>query len=157
TAWERSLDEALTPRTRKIAMRTAVVLAPGTGGVFDVLHHLVRLRLGGTMGSGHQFVSWIHGEDFCRAVEWLLAHDEVSGVVNLAAPNPVPNRDMMRVLRRLCGVHIGLPATRWMLEVGAVFLRTETELVIKSRRVIPSRLLAAGFEFQFPDIEGAFA
>ena len=157
TAWERSLDEALTPRTRKVAMRTAMVLAPGKGGVFDVLHRLVRLRLGGTMGSGRQFVSWIHGEDFCRAVEWLIAHDEVSGVVNLAAPNPIPNRDMMRVLRRLCGVRIGLPATRWMLEAGAVLLRTETELVIKSRRVVPSRLLAAGFQFQFPDIESAFA
>ena len=79
TAWERSLDEAPTPRTRKIAMRTAMVLAPGKGGVFDVLHRLVRLRLGGAMGSGRQFVSWIHGEDFCRAVEWLIAHDEVSG------------------------------------------------------------------------------
>ena len=109
------------------------------------------------MGSGRQFVSWIHGEDFCRAVEWLIAHDEMSGAVNLAAPNPIPNRDMMRVLRRLCGVRLGLPATQWMLEAGAVLLRTETELIIKSRRVVPSRLLAAGFQFQFPDIEGAFA
>jgi uncharacterized protein (TIGR01777 family) len=157
TAWERSLDQALTPRTRKIAMRTAMVLASGKGGVFDVLHRLVRLRLGGAMGSGRQFVSWIHGEDFCRAVEWLIAHDEVGGVVNLAAPNPISNRDMMRVLRRLCGAGLGLPATRWMLEVGAVFLRTETELVIKSRRVVPGCLVAAGFQFQFPDIESAFA
>ena len=157
TAWERSLDDALTPRTRRIAMRTAMVLAPGKGGVFDVLHRLVRLRLGGAMGSGCQFVSWIHGEDFCRAVEWLIAHDETTGVVNLAAPNPIPNRDMMRALRHLCGVRLGVPATRWMLEVGAVLLRTETELVIKSRRVVPSRLLAAGFQFQFPDIERAFA
>jgi NAD dependent epimerase/dehydratase family enzyme len=109
------------------------------------------------MGSGRQFVSWIHGEDFCRAVEWLIAHDEVGGVVNLAAPNPISNRDMMRVLRRLCGAGLGLPATRWMLEVGAVFLRTETELVIKSRRVVPGCLVAAGFQFQFPDIESAFA
>ena len=122
TAWERALDEALTPGTRKVAMRTAMVLAPGKGGVFDVLHRLVRLRLGGTMGSGASIVSWIHGEDFCRAVEWLIAHDEVSGAVNLAASNPIPNRDMMRVLRRLCGVRVGLPATRWMLEVGAFLL-----------------------------------
>ena len=88
--------------------------------------------------SGRQFVSWIHGEDFCQAVEWLIGHEEVTGGVNLAAPNPIPNRDMMRVLRRLCSVRLGLPATRWMLEVGAVLLRTETELVIKSRRVVPT-------------------
>jgi len=156
TAWERAFDQAPTPRTRKVAMRTAMVLAPGTGGVFDVLHRLVRLRLGGAMGSGSQFVSWIHGEDFCRAIDWLIAHDDLTGVINLAAPNPVTNREMMRTLRRLCGVRIGLPATRWMLEAGAFFLRTETELIIKSRRVVPSRLLAAGFQFQFPNIEQAF-
>ena len=111
------------------------------------------------MGSGKQFVSWIHGEDFCRAIDWLIVHDDLTGVVNLAAPNPVTNRDMMQVLRRLCGVRVGLPATRWMLEVGAFFLRTETELImiIKSRRVVPKRLLAAGFQFQFRDIESAFA
>ena len=81
----------------------------------------------------------------------------LSGCVNLAAPNPVTNREMMRVLRQSCGIRIGLPATRWMLEVGAVLLRTETELIIKSRRVVPGRLLAAGFQFQFPDIEQAFS
>ncbi len=157
TAWERAHGDAPATGTRKVAMRTAMVLAPGRGGVFDVLRRLVRLRLGGTMGSGDQYVSWIHGEDFCRAVEWLIAHDEVSGAVNLAASNPIPNRDMMRVLRRLCGVRVGLPATRWMLEVGAFLLRTETELIIKSRRVVPGRLVAAGFQFRFPDIESAFA
>ncbi len=156
TAWERAMDEAPTHCTRKVAMRAAMVLAPAKGGVFDVLHRLVRLRLGGAMGNGRQFVSWIHGEDFCCAVEWLIEHD-VSGCVNLAAPNPVTNREMMRVLRHLCGIHIGLPATRWMLEVGAILLRTETELIIKSRRVVPGRLLAAGFQFQFPEIERAFA
>ena len=92
------------------------------------------------MGRGNQFVSWIHGDDFCRAVEWLIDHDEFSGPVNLASPNPVPNRDLMRTLRRLCKMPIGLPATRWMLEVGAFFLRTETELILKSRRVVPRRL-----------------
>jgi uncharacterized protein len=156
-AWEKILDEATTPKTRKVALRTAMVLAPGSGGVFDVLHRLVRLRLGGSMGDGRQFVSWIHGDDFCSAVGWLLDHNDVTGVVNLAAPNPVTNREMMRTLRRLCGVRIGLPATRWMLEVGAFFLRTESELILKSRRVVPSRLLSAGFQFLFPDIESAFA
>ena len=107
--------------------------------------------------SGRQFVSWIHGDDFCQAVEWLIAHGDVSGAVNLAAPNPIPNRDMMRILRRLCGVRLGLPATRWMLEAGAFVLCTETELIIKSRRVVPNRLAAAGFQFPFPDIESKFA
>jgi uncharacterized protein len=157
TAWERTLDDAPTPHTRKVAMRTAMVLARGAGGVFDVLHRLVRLRMGGKMGSGEQFVSWIHSEDLCRAIEWLIQYDEICGAVNLAAPHPVTNREMMSVLRRLCGVRLGLPATRWMLEVGAFFMRTETELVIKSRRVVPSRLLTAGFQFKYPNIESAFS
>lgn len=154
-AWERTLEECPTPGTRKVALRTAMVLAAGRGGVLDVLHRLVRLRLGGTMGRGDQFVSWIHGEDFCGAVAWLIDRESLSGPVNLAAPQPVPNRDLMRVLRRRCGVRIGLPATRWMLEVGAVLLRTETELILKSRRVVPGRLLDAGFRFRFPDVETA--
>ena len=154
-AWERELAEAPTPATRKVALRAAMVLFPEKGGVFDVLRRLVRLRLGGTMGSGDQYVSWIVDDDFCRAVEFLIQHDDIDGPVNLAAPNPVTNRALMRTLRRLCGVRVGLPATRWMLEAGALFLRTETELVIKSRNVIPTRLLDAGFEFHYPDIESA--
>jgi uncharacterized protein (TIGR01777 family) len=156
-SWERALEEAPTPATRKVALRTALVLARGRGGVLDVLHRLVRLRLGGAMGRGDQFVSWIHAEDFCRAVAWLIEREDLSGPVNLAAPDPVPNRALMRLLRRLCGVRIGLPATRWMLEAGALLLRTETELILKSRRVVPGRLLEAGFEFRFPDIEKALA
>lgn len=155
TAWEREFDEATMPSTRKVAMRTAMVLAPGKGGVFDVLYRLVRFRLGGTMGTGCQFVSWIHGEDFCRAVEWLIQHHDLSGRVNLAAPNPVTNREMMKTLRELAGIRLGLPATRWMLEIGAFLMRTETELILKSRRVVPGRLLTAGFSFHFPEIRGA--
>jgi NAD dependent epimerase/dehydratase family enzyme len=108
------------------------------------------------MGSGRQFVSWIHETDFCLAVEWLIRHNQLEGPVNLAAPNPLPNREMMRTLRRVCGVPFGLPATSWMLEAGAFFLRTETELIIKSRRVIPRRLLESGFEFRFRTIREAF-
>jgi NAD dependent epimerase/dehydratase family enzyme len=111
-AWEQALDEANTPATRKVALRTAMVLAPGRGAsnsVFDVLRRLVRLRLGGAMGRGDQFVSWIHGQDFCRAVQWLIEREDVTGPVNLAAPHPVPNRELMRTLRRLCGVRLGLP------------------------------------------------
>ncbi len=154
-AWERAFQEARTPATRKVALRTALVFGAGEGGAYRVLRRLVRLGLGGRMADGTQFVSWIHEEDFCRAIEWLIGRDDISGPVNLAAPNPVPNREMMQALRQLCGVKFGLPATRWMLEAGAFLLRTETELILKSRRVIPGRLTAAGFEFRFVKLEGA--
>ena len=155
-AWEGALNEAATPHTRKVAMRMAMVLGQGRNSVFPVLRRLTRLGLGGRMGNGTQFVSWIHESDFCRAVEWLIGHDELAGPVNLTAPGPLPNAEMMRTLRQVCDVPIGLPATEWMLEVGAFFLRTETELLIKSRRVIPGRLLQSGFRFEFPGIREAF-
>jgi uncharacterized protein (TIGR01777 family) len=155
TRWERAFDDAVAPHTRKIALRTAMVLADVPGTVYCVLRRLARLGLGGAMGSGRQYVSWIHHVDFCRAVEWLIDHDEIAEPVNLAAPEPVTNRELMGVLRSVFGVPFGLPATEWMLEVGAWVLRTETELVIKSRRVVPGRLLAEGFEFEHPQVESA--
>ncbi len=155
-AWEQTFVEAQTPGTRKVALRTAMVLGMGKNSVFPVLRRLVRLGIGGKMGTGNQFVSWVHETDFCRAVEWLLTHDDIHGPVNIAAPNPLPNREMMETLRHICGVPFGLPAATWMLEAGALFLRTETELIIKSRRVIPGRLLKSGFQFQFSTIREAF-
>lgn len=155
--WERALNEVPTPRTRKVALRTTMVLGMARNSVVPVLRRLTRFGLGGRMGSGRQFVSWMHQEDFCRAVEWLIAHEELSGPVNFAAPNPLPNAEMMRTFRELCGMPIGLPATEWMLEIGAFFIRTETELIIKSRRVVPGRLLASGFEFRFPIFREAVA
>jgi uncharacterized protein (TIGR01777 family) len=149
-AWERELAAAATPRTRKVAMRSAMVMSPDRGGVFDVLLGLVRRGLGGKSGDGRQYVSWIHHEDFARAVGWLIEHDDLAGPVNLAAPCPLPNAAFMRALREAWGARVGLPATSWMLEVGAVFLRTETELVLKSRRVVPARLLEASFQFRYP-------
>jgi uncharacterized protein len=156
-AWEKALNDAITPHTRKVAMRMAMVLGSGKNSVFPVLRRLTKLGLGGRMGSGRQFVSWIHESDYCRAVEWLISHTEFQGPVNLTAPNPLPNQEMMRTLREVCGVPFGLPATDWMLDIGAFFLRTETELLIKSRRVIPGRLLKSGFDFEFPSIREAFA
>ncbi|HEU4560948.1 MAG TPA: TIGR01777 family oxidoreductase [Longimicrobium sp.] len=155
TAWERTLAEAETPRTRKVAMRSAMVMSPDRGGIFDTLLALVRRGLGGTAGDGRQYISWIHEFDFVQAVYWLIEHDEMAGAVNLASPNPLPNAEFMRLLRRAWGTRIGLPATRWMLELGAVFMRTETELVLKSRRVVPGRLLEAGFRFEYPEWPGA--
>jgi uncharacterized protein len=151
TSWEQALNEAVTPRTRRVLLRSAITLSPDRGGAFEVLLNLVRRGLGGRAADGKQFVSWIHDEDFCRAVFWLIEHQEISGAVNLASPNPVPNREFMRILREAAGVSWGLPASAWMLEIGAVFMRTETELILKSRRVIPKRLLDAGFTFQFPN------
>jgi len=151
TSWEQAVDEAVTPRTRKVKLRSAMVMSPDRGGVFEVLLRLVRYGLGGRAGSGRQYVSWMHEHDFVRAIYWLMEHGEVEGPVNLAAPKPVPNDEFMRALRRAWGVRFGLPAPAWMLEIGALVLRTESELVLKSRRVVPGRLLKAGFTFHFPD------
>jgi uncharacterized protein len=141
------------PHTRKVALRSAMTMSPDRGGVFDTLLALVRRGLGGTAGDGRQFVSWIHEADFINAVRWLIDRDDVAGIVNVAAPNPLPNAAFMRALRDAWGTpiaHVGLPATRWMLEIGALFLRTETELILKSRRVVPGRLLNRGFVFTHP-------
>ena len=155
TAWEKATNEAETPHTRRVLMRSSVILSPDNGGIFDVLLGLVRRGLGGTSGDGKQYVSWLHERDFIRAVNWLIEHEELSGAVNLASPHPLPNKDFMRILRDAWGTSIGLPATEWMLAIGAVLLRTETELVLKSRRVVPTRMLESGFEFEFPHWERA--
>ena len=138
-----------TPRTRKVALRSAMTLSPDPGGVFDTLLGLVRRGVGGPAGDGRQFMSWIHDADFVAAVRWLIDRDDLAGVVNVAAPHPLPNAEFMRVLREAAGVSMGLPARQWMLEIGAVFMRTETELILKSRRVVPGRLLEHGFQFRY--------
>lgn len=154
-AWEREFSAAQVPDTRKAALRTAMVFAAEPGTVFAILRRMARFGLGGAMAGGGQFVSWIHEVDFCRAIEWLLEDERLSGPVNVAAPCPATNRQMMRIIRQACRRPFGLPATRAMLEIGAFLLRTETELVIKSRRVVPGRLLESGFEFRFPRLGAA--
>jgi uncharacterized protein (TIGR01777 family) len=148
--WERELNAAATPHTRKVLMRSAIVMSPSQGSPFDMLLRLVRFGLGGRFGDGKEYVSWIHDQDFVRTVDWLIQHEELEGPVNLAAPNPLPNSEFMQTLRKAWGIPFGLPATEWMLEFGAFVLRSETELMLKSRRVIPTRLLQSGFTFQFP-------
>ncbi len=148
-AWEREVDAAPSSSTRRVKLRSAMIMTPDRNGIFDTLVGLVRRGLGGRAGDGRQYVSWIHELDFVRAIYWLIEH-ELSGAVNLASPNPLPNDDFMRALRQASGVKIGLPATQWMLEIGAWLMRTETELVLKSRRVVPGRLQAEGFEFDYP-------
>ncbi len=148
--WERALNEAETPQTRKVAIRSAMVMAPIRGSVFDVLSKLARLGLMGRLGDGRQFMSWIHEADFCRAMDWIIAHDSLVGPIIVSSPNPLPQAEFARALRQALGVKIGLPATAWMLEIGTRVMQTETELVLKSRRVVPSRLLSSGFTFEFP-------
>ncbi len=150
-AWEHELAAAATPRTRKVALRSSMILSPDPGGVFDVLLGLTRAGLGGSVAGGAQYVSWLHERDFLRMLEFLIAHEELDGAVILASPNPLPQRDFMAALRAAWGTRVGLPATRFMAEIGAFFLRTETELILKSRRVVPKRLLDAGFEPSFPE------
>lgn len=155
TEWEKALSEASTPSTRKVAMRAAMVLGDDKNSVFPMLCRLAQCGLGGQMGDGRQFVSWIHQTDFCRAVEWLIAREELHGPVNICAPNPLSNAEMMKTFRDVVGMRVGLPAARWMLKVGAFALRTETELILKSRRVIPRRLVESGFVFRFPFLREA--
>lgn len=150
-AWERACDEASTPKTRRVILRTSLVMNPEPGSVFDVLLGLVRRGLGGAQGDGGQYVSWIHHTDFGRAADFLIRREDISGPVNLASPNPVPNREFMAGLRRAWGAPFGLPAPAPLLAIGALFLRTETELILKSRRVVPGRLLESGFKFEFPE------
>jgi hypothetical protein len=153
--WESAFFEPRTPRTRKVALRTAIVMSPIAGNAFVIFSNLVRLGLGGGQGNGRQFVSWIHDLDFARAIEFLLLRDDIEGTINVASPNPLPNREFMAMLRDAWDVPNGLPAPTPLLALGAFVLRTETELVLKSRRVVPARLLDAGFAFQFPDWAGA--
>jgi uncharacterized protein len=150
-AWERTQLEAKTPSTRRVQLRTAMVMSPDRGGIFDVLATLARRGLGGSVGGGSQWLSWIHEEDFCAALDFLVAHEELDGPVNLAAPGPLPYREFMKHVRAAVGAKIGLPATRWMAEIGAFFLRTDTELLLKSRRVVPARLRDSGFSFAYKE------
>jgi NAD dependent epimerase/dehydratase family enzyme len=154
-AWEAAFFSSSLHHTRKIALRSAMTLTPDPGGVFDVFLNLVRHGLGGTNFPGTQFVSWIHEVDFIRAVEFLVATPTMSGPMNLASPNPLPNRDFLRILREAWGTRMGLPTAPWMLEIGTFLMRTESELVLKSRQVIPGHLLAAGFQFTYPNWHSA--
>ena len=150
--WEQVARDAGAPaQTRLVLLRSAITMSPDRGGAFDVLLKLVRQGLGGQCGSGRQYVSWIHDLDFIQAVYWVIERESLTGEVNLAAPHPLPNAEFMRDLRRAWGMPLGLPSTEWMLEIGAIFLRTETELILKSRRVVPTKLLQDGFSFQFPE------
>jgi uncharacterized protein (TIGR01777 family) len=149
-AWEDAATHNVPPGTRLVLLRSAMIMSPDRGGIFATLLGLVRLGLGGPAGNGRQFVSWVHESDFVRAMYWLIEHAELSGAVNIASPNPLPYAHFMRALQRAAHVPFGLPATRWMIEIGTRVMRTESELVLKSRRVVPRRLVESGFVFEYP-------
>jgi uncharacterized protein (TIGR01777 family) len=149
--WETAFFKAETPNTRKVAMRSAITFSPVPGNAFAVLSNLARIGLGGKQGNGRQWVSWIHEDDFARVVEFLIAREDLEGPVNIASPNPEQNREFMAILREAWNMPNGIPAPAPLLEIAAYFMRTETELVLKSRRVVPTRLLNAGFTFNIPN------
>ena len=151
SAWEAELDAAVTPGTRKIPLRIAIVLGRG-GGALRPFANLARLGLGGRMGPGTQKFSWIHVEDLYRCVRFLHARKDITGPVNVASPDVVTNRELMRMVRRAYGARFGIPTPAWLLRLGAVLIRTETELVLKSRWVQPEKLLDAGFVYSQPEL-----
>ncbi len=147
--WENEFNAADTPNTRKIILRTAMVFGSESGGVYETLRKLTLAGLGGKMGHGRQYVSWLHADDFCRSIDWLLDSPNSEVIYNICSRCPISNRNMMKTLRGVLKAPLGLPATRWMREIGAFFMRTETELIVKSRRVIPERILSEGFTFNY--------
>jgi uncharacterized protein (TIGR01777 family) len=153
-AWEGAFFKAQVPdKVRRVALRISLVMAKEPGTVYSYLLKLSKMFLGGPVGGGKQMVSWIHVDDFCRAVEWLIEHPEIRGAINITSPEPLTNKEMMRRFRKLAKRPFGLPAAVWMVQIGAFFLRTEAELVLKNRWVIPKRLQQNGFEFSRPELE----
>jgi len=153
--WERALEESETPDTRKVALRISMVLGGRKGTAFPILRRLARFGLAGTMGSGRQLVSWIHIQDFCRALEWIIESPNLSGAVNITAPEPVTNAAFMRALRQACGTSFGLPTPAFALKLGSIITGSDPNLVLDSRRVVPRRLLESGFNFDFPTCASA--
>ena len=152
--WEAAFFKEHTPGVRKVAIRTAIVLA-NEGGAYPKLKALTKAFLGGHQGDGQQMMSWIHIHDFCRAIEHIINDQEIDGPVNITAPGPLPNKEFMRLLREKYRRPFGLSQSRLLLELGAIFLRTEAELLLKSRNVYPEKLMLQGFRFKYPTIEQA--
>ena len=155
-AWEKQFNESATPaNVRKIALRSTIVLGK-QGGAMEPILGLVKKFAGGAQGPGTQYISWVHVHDFARIVDFLIERTDITGAINCAAPNPELNRDFMSKLRKACKVPFGLPMPEWMLRMGAVLIQTETELILKSRKVVSKRLEEAGFNFDYPTVEKAF-
>jgi uncharacterized protein len=153
-SWEKAFFATPSPQTRKVALRTAIVLGR-EGEAFHKFKTITRLGLGGQQGNGRQKMSWIHGEDFCRAVEFIINDSTINGAINISAPNPIDNQSFMKILRDKLKMPFGIPSPTFLLEIGTLFLQTETELLLKSRNVYPERLLNNGFRFRFETVDEA--
>ncbi len=153
--WEQTFFGSRTAFTRKIALRMAVTL--GSNGVIIPYFNLIKFGLGGQQGNGSQMYSWVHIHDTCKIIDWLYDHKEMEGIYNCSSPNPVNNKTFMQKLRKATGSKVGLPASEWMLKLGASIIGTETELILKSRWVVPTKLLQSGYVFTYEHIDNAFA
>jgi hypothetical protein len=151
--WEKTFFEENTPLTRKVALRTAITL--GAGGVIAPYLNLCKFGLGGKHGNGRQMFSWVHIEDVARMIEWIFGHEKAEGIYNCVAPNVVSNVSLMKNLRQRTGNKFGLPSPAFLLEAGAFLIGTETELILKSRWVLPTRALSEGFEFKYKSLDDA--
>ncbi|MDQ0064143.1 TIGR01777 family oxidoreductase [Chryseobacterium lathyri] len=153
-SWEKEFFKIDNKNVRKAALRTSIVLG-NNGGAFPKLRTITKFGLGGKHGRGEQKVSWIHIDDFCKAVEWIINHEDASGPINITAPNPVSNEDLMKKMRKHLKIPFGLNAPVWQLEIASLFLNTETELLLKSRNVYPGKLTRNGFRFSYPELDNA--
>lgn len=153
-AWEKSFFDFHFTNTRQVLLRMAVVFGKDEG-VMKPLKNLVRFGLGGKQGSGNQMFSWIHIEDLYQIILFLKEHNNLNGIFNCSSPNPINNKTLMQKLKHFMKAKIGLPSPKWLLEFGAIFIKTETELVLKSRWVLPERLLHEGYVFLYPAIDDA--
>ena len=150
-AWETAFNKYETPKTRKVTLRMGIVLGSNES-VFPRLLNLVKMGIGGKQGNGNQYFSWIHEHDVARVTEWFLDNPKLKGTFNCTSPNAIKNNELMMTIRKAYDIPFGFPAPKWLLEAGAIVIGTETELILKSRWVMPKRLLDSGFEFQFATI-----
>lgn len=153
-SWEEEFFKGKNEETRKAALRTSIVLG-NNGGAFPKLKTITKLGLGGKQGRGNQMVSWIHIDDFCNAIDWIIQNETITGPINITAPAPISNEMMMNQLRKAYNVPFGINAPVWQLEIASIFMKTETELLLKSRNVYPERLVKSGFIFFFPTFDEA--
>lgn len=154
--WEGLFNSISTPHTRKVIIRTGIVLGR-KGGALVPLKRLALAGIGGKQGDGTQYISWLHERDFAGIIDYIIQHKHMNGAYNLTAPAPIANVDFMATLRKSLGVPFGIPMPEWLLQVGARLIGTEPELILKSRRVVPLKLREAGYVFQYPKADYALA
>lgn len=155
-AWEKAFMDFHFTDTRQVILRIAITLGI-KGGIISRFRNLVRYGLGGKMATGKQMMSWVNAEDIARSIEFITEHKELDGIINVTSPYPVDNNSFMKALRQNMHMPFGIPSPKWLLAFGAFMIGTETELILKSRWVIPARLTNAGFEFKCAKIESSLS